>query len=197
MPEMILYITRSDSGVLLDWLNDEEPIAWIIKSGQSGLDYRWRAVDRLEALAPGEYCLWHKATGPLNIPSGDPEVADALVGDPYSGWSQRLDSADAETPWFGSNLPGPYAFRFRPSGRAATDSIGRSGFSWLADRYRPIGLPAVPAARSWWRRLGRFVKARAKPIPWPSSEHPLRSHAFAFPDAFDEIRRGRRFEVNP
>lgn len=96
---------------------------------------QWRTVDRLVSLAPGEYCLWHRAMGPLDIPSGDHNIADALAVDPCSGWLQRLENPEADTPWLGSNLPGPYGFRFRPSGKEATDSLGPSGFSWLKQAF--------------------------------------------------------------
>ena len=197
MPETILYLTRHDSELLRDWLNREKTIAWIIKTGQSGCEYRWQAVDTIDALIPGDYCLWNKEAGRLNIPSGVPDVADGFVGDPFIGWNQRLDHENAATPWFGAGTPRSYWLRFRPDGREATGAIGRSGIGWLGDRYRIVGKPAPASATRWWNRLGRFVRSHSTGIPWPSPATDTRIRAFAFPDAYAEIMRGRRHDVNP
>jgi hypothetical protein len=196
-PEIILYLTSQDSELLRKWLNRESSVAWIIKAGQSGCEYRWQAVDALDTLPAGHHCLWHKEAGPLNIPSGSPDVPDAIVEDPYAGWSQRLDHENAHTPWFGANLPGPYSFRFKPDGREAPDAIGRSGFNWLGDGYRVIGKPASLRAAQWWNRLGRYVRSQSTGIPWPSPEKNARMRAYAFPDAYAEMLRGRPHDVNP
>lgn len=197
MAEIILYLTSCDSDVMRTWLNREPHIAWIVKAGQSGNEYRWRAVDSIEALQAGQYSLWHKAAGPLNIPSGAREVPDALVEDPYAGWTQLLDNDKAQQPWFGAGLPGPYSFTFKPEGRHTPGAIGRSGFHWLGDRYRAIGKPAAPAAKQWWNRLARFIGVQATGIPWPSPESSGRQKAYAFPDAWTEILQGRPYDVNP
>jgi hypothetical protein len=195
--EIILYITAKDVEVLRDWLNREPCIAWIVKTGQSRFEYRWCATDVLESIHPGEYQLWHKETGPLNIPSGSPEVIDLVVSDPYAGWTQLLDREDATTPWFGGNVPGPYLFRFAPNGQEAPNSIGRSGFNWLGDYFRPVGSPAPKEAKLWWQRLGRFVRSRSTGIPWPSPESGGRLLGYAFPDAYSEIMQGRPYDANP
>ena len=194
---IILYMTSKDSDLLRNWLNGEDSVAWIVSAGQSGFEYRWRAVDSLESLVPGAYYLWHKTSGPLNVPSGSLAVADAIVLDPYAGWTQRMHDADARSPWFGANLPGPCSLRFVPEGREAAGSIGRSEFAWPGDYYRCIGKPAQPAAKAWWRRLGRFVRSQSTRIPWPSPDVSSRSFAYAFPDAYAEILRGRPYDINP
>ena len=197
MAEIILYITRTDADAIRTWLNQESSIAWIVKDHQDRHDYIWKAIDTLDAIEPAGYCLWHKNSGPLNVPSGIPGVADAIVADPYAGWAQRLDSIDATEPWFGGNLPGPYTFRFAENGREAPGGLGRSGFTWVGDRYRLIGHGASPEAKIWWNRLGRFLRSQSTGIPWPSPDHGGRSLAYAFPDAYAEIMRGRPFDVNP
>ena len=190
-------MTTKDTDVLRTWLNREDSVAWIIKAGRSGQGHRWRATDSLDALSAGEYYLWHKASGPLNIPSGSIDVPAEVVRDPYSGWSQHLAETDALCPWFGANLPGPFFFKFTPHGREAPGSIGRSGFNWPGDYYRPIGNPALPAAKRWWTRLGRFVRMQSTGIPWPSPGRAGRSLAYAFPDAYAEMLRSRPYDVNP
>src|SRR5215204_5144347 len=100
---MILYLTRPDAELIRIWLNHESLIAWILKESQVGHAYTWRASDTLDAIEPGSYCLWHKTSCRLNVPSGRVDVADAIVADPYRGWTQRLDHLEATEPWFGGN----------------------------------------------------------------------------------------------
>lgn len=172
-------------------------MAWIIKDSQKGSTYRWRAVLELESLHEGAYSLWHTGSGELNIPSGSAKARDKLVSDPFKGWTQTLDNDEADTPWFGGNLPGPATFTWRETGREVPDALGRSGFTWLGNRYAPIGKPAHPVATSWWRRLQRFVAKSATRTPWPLGKIDTKHSAFAFPEALSQIRKGRHADANP
>jgi hypothetical protein len=197
MPNIILYVTRADADEIRKWLNAERCIAWIVKREQHGHEYTWQAVDAIDEVLPQEYCLWHKQSGPLNIPSGSLAVPDERVRDPYAGWMQRLDTLDATRPWFGSNLPGPYHFTFRERSRRSPEALGRSEFSWLGDRYRNIGKAASAEASNWWRRLARFVRSSSKTIPLPYPEGIGRHVAFAFPEAHEQILCGVPVDENP
>jgi hypothetical protein len=194
---ILAYITKRDAEIIRQWLNLEPCIVWIVKREQTDHEYTWQALDVLPEIQPQAYSLWHRQSGELNIPSGSVDVPDKIVADPYAGWTQRLDTLDATTPWFGRNLPGPYHFRFAEMGKEAPGSIARSDFSWLGDYFRPIGQGASVETRAWWRRLGRFVRKNSTAIPWPFPQGVGRSVAFAFPDAYSEIRRGRRVDANP
>ncbi len=196
MSELIVYATSHDGELIRNWINDDEDVAWIIRTSQSGRQYAWRAQSRIDALLEQEYAIWHVKSGPLNIPSGKLGVPDAMVPDPFVGWQQTLDREDATAPWFGGNLPGPYLFRFRVSGKDAPNSLGRSGFYWALDRYKPIGKPAHPDAKRWWFRLKRFISRNATEIGWPDpTKGPFK--AFVFPDAMRQGRSGRRRDLNP
>ena len=133
------------------------------------------------------------------MPSGAIDIADTLVDDPFQGWVQKLDHAGATRPWFGDNLPGPYSFTFAEDGCEAPGSLARSGFSWLGDRYKSIGKPANPVARSWWRKLQRFVERSTTAVPWVASlsNRKVIPMAYLFPDAAREVENGRRRDVNP
>jgi hypothetical protein len=195
--EIILYITRPDADRIRDWINAEESVAWIIEAGRSGRTYTWKAVDRLDSLHPQEYSIWHKTADRLTIPSGNLELEDEEVLDPYHGWSQLLERLDATYPWFGAHLPGPYTFRFKERGASAPDSLGRSGFAWAGDHYRIIGKPAHPEAKQWWERLKRFVRENSTPMPWPKGEENSQKRSYAFEDAYSQIRSGRPIDDNP
>ena len=197
MAELIVYASFTDADMIRMWLNDDPDIAWVIKEGQVGRKYRWRAVPSLTEIHEGAYALWHTKSMRLNIPSGSKSVPDAPVLHPYQGWTQTLDAEHAETPWFGGNLPGPVHFRWRETGCERTNSLGRSGFSWLANRYASVGKPAAPAASRWWQRLKRFVSKNAVPIPWPHDRQSGKAIAYAFPEALTQIRGGRYPDANP
>lgn len=198
MPEIIVYASFADVDVLRKWLNEEPDIAWVIKDDQHGCDYRWRAVHTVERMNEGSYALWHTKAMRLNVPSGSVSIPDAPVLNPFAGWTQTLDHEGAEVPWFGGNLPGPIHFTWRETGCESPNSLARSGFSWLANRYAAIGKPAAPMAIRWWQRLKRYVAKNAVAIPWPYQKQIDRpSNAYAFPDALTQISSGRQPDANP
>jgi hypothetical protein len=193
---MILYMTAKDAEILRLWINDERSVAWIVEVARDGDKRTWRAVDRIDVLATVDYCLWHRDSGPLNVPTGEADIPDAIILDPMKGWTQTAVDQQATTPWFGANLPGPYVLQVRERGKESPGSLARSEFGWLGDYFRPIGKEAHPAAKRWWTRAQRFIKQQATAIPWPYPTG-VRRRAYAFPDAHTQIRDGRPLDVNP
>jgi hypothetical protein len=196
MPEIILYLTKSDSEIIRKWINSEPEVAWIVKDSQTDSKYCWRAVDHIPELVDQEYAIWHRGTV-LTIPSGDLEVPDAIVLDPFIGWTQSLESVHASRPWFGSNLPGPYGFRFKEIGTESTPAIGRSGFRWHGNQFCSIGKPAPLVAIKWWRRLNNFLMKNSVAVPWPYPEGNRKHKAYAFPNAHRKILDGAHADANP
>jgi hypothetical protein len=147
MAELIVYASWADVEEIRRFVNEDPEVAWIVKADQSGCNYKWRACLQVESIAEQDYAIWHMRSGPLNIPSGSPNKRDKVVTDPFRGWNQVLDGESHTAPWFGGNLPGPYSFRFRESGGEKAGALGRSGFNWLLDRYKSIGMPAHPEAK--------------------------------------------------
>jgi len=198
MPSLMLYATSADAELIREWINADPDVAWIVKVAEQNHTYEWKAVLALERLEQQAYSLWHRESGPLNIPSGSREVPDEIVRDPFAGWRQTLPADGQTTPWFGGNLPGPYFFQFMEKGSEAPGSLGRSGFEWFADRYRSIGKPAHPSAKRWWSKLRRFLIKNSTQIPWLSATHqgpnPL---VYVFPQAMAEINAGRHRDINP
>jgi len=190
-------MTRTDTDLLREWINSQSAVAWIIKAVQDGKMYTWRAVDRIDRIEEQTYSIWHKASGPLTIPSGRRDVPDGAIADPFQGWTQKLERETATSPWFGANLPGPYTFDFREKGGSAPNALARSGFQWAADRYRAIGLPAHPEAKRWWRRLQRFIADNATPISWPDKHTSSHRRAYAFNEAYSQIAQGPSVDDNP
>lgn len=198
MGEFIIYATKKDADAIRMWINDEPDIAWIVKVAEHDEAYHWKAVSSIDVLQEQIYALWHIRSGSLNIPSGDQNISDAIVTDPFAGWLQPMHEKGASSPWFGDNLPGPYTFRFAESGREAPGSLGRSGFFWAEDRYKPIGKSAHPDAKIWWKKLRRFLDKSAVQVPWASATNRKRTAmAYVFPEAQLQIDLGRHRDVNP
>jgi len=196
MAEILIYMVEDDVPILVDWLNGEENVAWVLKVAQVGCLYRWQAFHTIASVAPGEYCLWHTQFQRLTIPSGSPRVMDTAILDPFLGWNQWLDHDRAQTPWFGALHPGPFHFCYNPKGHEAPNSIGRSGFSWLADYFRPIGHGADLDSKKWWQRLRRFVKKETVRVSWPP-DIDSRLRAYVFPRANEMHMLGTPLDVNP
>lgn len=199
MSGFILYATRVDAEVIRKWINASAEVAWIERVRVEGFRYEWKAVQEIKELQQQQYALWHLASGPISIPSGIIDIADAVVEDPFQGWKQKLDYGGATRPWFGGNLPGPYSFTFAEDGCEGPGSLARSEFSWLGDRYKSIGKPAHPAARKWWRRLKHFVEQSTTAVPWVEalSNRKVIPMVYLFPDAARQIENGRQRDVNP
>jgi hypothetical protein len=196
--DLIIYVTKNDANAIRKWINDELDVAWIVKVEEQENTCHWKAVSAIDALEEQTYALWHIKSGPLNIPSGDRNIPDAIVADPFAGWFQTMQRSGATSPWFGGNLPGPYSFRFAESGREAPGSLARSDFGWSEDRYRSIGKPAHPDAKLWWKRLRRFVENSSVRMPWSSPANRKRTiMAFVFPEAKLQIEQGRHRDLNP
>jgi hypothetical protein len=191
----IFYATSVDAELIRRFINDASEVAWIIKVAEQDQTYTWRAVNRLDAISEQQYALWHPGSGPLNVPSGSTTIPDTLVADPFAGWTQSLTESGATVPWFGSN-PAPFSLNIHHAGRERPGSIARSEFAWAGDHFRPIGLPAAPAAKRWWQELTRFIKRHASAQPWPP-ETSSRQKAYVFPDAQAQVTNGRSLDVNP
>ena len=198
MPFLFFYATKRDSEVLCEWINAEPEVAWIVKVSEENHEYVWKATNSIESLPEQRFALWHFKGGPLNIPSGNRSIADAIVADPFNGWAQSLTYAGATAPWFGANLPGPYDLTFAEEGCERPGNLARSEFSWLGDGYRSIGKPAHPDMLKWWQKLRRFLARSGEQRPLFESLNSGKSPtAYVFPDAHQQLASGRGRDENP
>ena len=194
MAEIIFYATKNDFDLIRLWINSEPDVAWIVKTSESDLRYTWRAVSEIDEIIDGyTYAIWHIKSGALNVPSGSNDIPDAVVADPFKGWTQNLKHSNATKPWFGANLPGPFSIKFCDIGREAAGSLGRSGVHWLGDHFKSIDRPAENDTKKWWQKLKRFVSKNATEVLWVPTG---RTKAFIFPDALAQINLGRQKDIN-
>jgi hypothetical protein len=192
--DIIMYASPRDADLLRRFINDATEVMWIAKVSERECVYEWRAVDELDCLPEGDHAIWHKASGAINIPSGSLQVPDAVVTDPYSGWTQVLDRAGSTKPWFGAN-PAPIFLHVRYGGREDPNLIGRSELAWAADHFRAIGKPAAPEAKRWWQTLRSFVRNHATAQEWlPGSKSNIK--AYVFPDALEHVAKGASLDAD-
>lgn len=197
MAEIILYLTTSDAKEIINWVNSESDIAWIVKDSQIGNTYRWKAVNEIHNVESKSYCLWYIGAGPLRVPSGSNDIKDALVLNPFVGWEQTLTTEIAEVPWFGAASPETFSFTFREFGRKNKDAIGRSGFNWIGNYFSIIDIPAPPECKKWWEKLKRHIKKNSVGIPWPGELGSGKVGAYAFPEAYKKLTDGCERDTNP
>jgi len=197
MSEIILYLTKRDATSIVEWINQDCDTAWIVKESQQGNIFHWKAVQSINDFTSSEYCIWRVGSGHLRIPSGSSKIQDTVVLNPFIGWEQEIKSGIASTPWFGSAAPETFIFKFSETGRESPGSLGRSGFNWVGNYFRVIGMGAPKECEQWWSRLKRFIKKNSTGIPWPNIRSEGKVGAYAFPEAHAQLLKGRSFDINP
>lgn len=82
MPWLPLYIDKPDLIMLIDWLNEENNIAFIVGDGSK----RWKASN-IERYDDIRHCLWHCESGPL--PLLRKKLPNGKISDPFKGWKGK------------------------------------------------------------------------------------------------------------
>ena len=94
MPWLPIYANANDFPIILDWLNRSEDLAFIVSDGRS----RWRAVESIDTLDNNRFCLWHVPSGPLPLLHAKPSREVGSISDPWKGWKELREGADASQP---------------------------------------------------------------------------------------------------
>ena len=184
-------MTCDDSRELLEWLNTEQVIAFIVSDGKK----RWRAVKTIDKFIDGEtYCLWHIESGPL--PLLRKILPDGKVKNPWAGWLEKRTGQDPKRPYFGAGHPGIYTFDLRLKSNHHDDGIGLSCFGWIGNWYKIIGNPAPPVTKKWWERLRRYVKKRAIRVTREGVLDGPNADVYVFPTALEAIKLGKARDNN-
>jgi hypothetical protein len=211
MPEISFFLDEHDTRLLLDRLNADQEIAFIVPDGPTPVAHgiariiaptshvgaqRWRAVRAVEALEDGDHSLWHVPAGPLPlipVPSG------GVVGrpyppipDPWAGWTAPPGFGPGCHPWIRLEVWTRHR-SYTQQERAALrelisfwmeehDQLVVSGFQWTGGHFSP----APPQTQQWWNRMRRWVEKTA-----------MRLHAkpgfWAFPSALQKLKGGMQY----
>jgi hypothetical protein len=126
MAWLLFFADEDDRRLLLDRLNEDPEIAFIVSDGlvhpeasdtrpssTGGYRRRWKAVDRVDELTYGHHSLWHAPAGPLPLVAEASSRGAALtawrnqppIADPWSGWIEERSSAGLAEPLFGVSAP--------------------------------------------------------------------------------------------
>lgn len=194
VPNVSLYLLGADVDAVLDRLNDDSEVAFLVRDdGQ-----RWRATETLSDPAVATV-LWHVPSGPPITLS--PDGPTGTVDDPWSGWVDHdwEDPVDNLIPRLQDS---PNLFELNLDVPQRSDvPIGLSSLSWIGDHYAAIGRSASDSARRWWNRTRSFVQRSATPVSRSGDLHRLhrnrRLHVWAFPEALSALEAGRHRRDNP
>jgi hypothetical protein len=195
MPSIDLYLDTPDLPLLEGFLNDEEDIVFVLASG----DGTFTTVGSTKLQPNSAYTLWHVPSG--EIPTDCRDNQGRIVVDPLRGVHLGAIGLRLEV------CPGKYQ-QYVPRAELGkvdlklfTDptAIGRSGFTWWGNRFKPIGKAAHPTTERWWRRLQRWVSKHAHKVTWtgPLEEANADLRMWAFPFAYTALKTGRPRSLNP
>jgi hypothetical protein len=195
LPYIGLYLDQPDLSLLQDFLNHEDEILFVMPAEPG----HYAIADSVTLEPNAVYTLWHAPSG--EIPDQCRDRHGRIVSDPW-----RVDNTSA----FRLTLevcPGKYQQLVPRSEGPGFDlqmfedpcAIGRSGFEWLGNKYRPIGTGADPKTERWWQRLRRWVAKHGRKVTWtgPLEEPASELRLYAFPFAYAAFKNGRPRSINP
>ena len=200
MPGLPVFVDEQDAKILLRWLSDDQDIAFIVPTGPR----QWKAVPAVSELEDGNYSLWYVPSGPLPLLGGDDP--NAIIANPWQGWTDLRPSADSTTAYFGAGHLGeirlslqtrhrPYSQQERSELRllnglllGSKDLMSVSDFQWIGNRHQP----APKQMHQWWRRLKRWIEPEAIRVrPYTAISGTYERWSFwAFPSAFQKLSNG-------
>ncbi len=186
------YADESDFRPIIDRLSADSELAIILPAGPG----RWIARAQVAELPDGKYILWHIPAGSLPLLSNTSAEEDAMIPDPFAGWTERRRGLDASIPFFGS-IPNVFELRKTTRGSEFPDSIGLSSLGWIGNHFKSLGLGAAKTTVLWWRRTQRWVKqAAVRQIPRWDAAIPIEAEIWVFPGAYKTIQAGAPRDAN-
>jgi len=188
MPWLPIYADEEDFRLILDRLNRDDEIAFIISDGPK----KWRAVRSIPSLHSHRICLWHVPSGPLPLLYSRYAKPGQII-DPWDGWTELRSGRDNTNPYFGPSHPGVIWF----NSRCLPNTICLSSFEWAGNLHAKAGRPAPEATTEFWARLRGWAKKNAVRITRSGTLESLRPEIWAFRSALSAIRRGVDRQCNP
>ncbi|MFT3827388.1 MAG: hypothetical protein QM731_25930 [Chitinophagaceae bacterium] len=197
-----MYLLDKDVELLNHWLNQEEEIAFLVSNGHK----EWIAQKEHSIIADigkqnfgnkhnfamphyAEYNLWHVPSGPLPLLAAN---KDDKIDNPWLGWTENITGRNARLPYFGAGHPGVIHLEIK---LPHDNEIRISGFGWIGNHYKMAGNAAAPLTEQFWNKLRRALKKFGPQIPRCNNLNG-RKEVFAFPAAYEAIKKGRPCALN-
>jgi hypothetical protein len=190
VPAICFYALDGDFETLLQRLNDDEEVAFILRKSTG----EWHATRTARRIDDGDTWLWHTMAGPLHAFSRPRELGDVMrrgaeIAFPWEGWRAR-------------ELPceqGPETFQLIVHRDAwPDDRIPLASLQWIGDRSALLGKRAAPETHRLWKRMHRWFATTGTGISRigaHDSKPPRGLLAYALPVAYGAIVQGRRYAV--
>jgi hypothetical protein len=192
VPWLPLYLYDEDADRVLEMLNDDPDVMYIVSDGPS----RWKAIAALTSVPAGRYGLWHVPSGPLPL-LGLSREREGWIADPSSGWEELKPGFDPSTPYFGAGHPGIFWLNLKNELPGSENYIGLSSFEWIGHRYDALGVKASADTDKWWKRLGSGIRRVATKVPRGGPGEPTKPEIYALPNALAAFQRGLPAARNP
>lgn len=190
MPSIQFYALEPDLAQLLEHLNVEPDLAFVVATGPR----RWCAISQAGGLVAGPHALWHVPSGPSPLLGRHELEPDAAIPDPFAGWVERVPAAAGDQPFFGSH---PGIIWLYIAGFSEPDVVPMSAFGWIGNRYAAIGRPAPASTAKYWRSLQGWIRRHTVPVPRGGVEPPGPPEVGAFPVAWARLKAGAQGALNP
>jgi hypothetical protein len=207
MSSHFFFANNQDSGVLLDWLNTDKEIAFIIQDlSHEGSQRKWKATHVVDRWTEEKYCLWHIPGGSLPLLRMTPDPYEPIA-DPWSGWLEQRPAYDALTPYFGGH-PAEISLEIHPrhqpytaTERMAlrrqnslymgdTDILPLSSLRW-GNRY------STPSQQTWqwWQKLTEWMLQNATLLKkdkeiTEKTNNSVEHCYWSFPSASEKLKSG-------
>ncbi|MGH1375930.1 MAG: hypothetical protein ACRBCK_06220 [Alphaproteobacteria bacterium] len=217
MPEIILYLTDNDANTIREWLNQNEDVTWFVNTkvepipknpkdlevypftyGSDRSIYSWKTQNVIPSTLCRDMYLYHNKTN-IEISCLLQETEESVEKDIKQlpdGWKVDSFNMDAPIPSTKENTS-VFCFTALPEGREHKGSIGRSGFTWIGNKYSPIGHAAPEVCNEWWKELKKFIRKNSTAIQWLENDPKSKIKAYAFPEAYEKIQSGCPRDLNP
>ena len=181
MATIKLYVNKKDERELLDLLNSEKEIAFLVSTGHK----KWKAVKTVTEFPNKNLCLWHTKSGPLPLVSKTKIKEE--IENPWDGWTEKRTGANPNKPYFGPGWPGVIQLKLRTD---YDGEIKMSYLEWIGNHYSNIGIKAKESTKKLWSRLKREIGKKYSKIPRIDSDK-TKVEVYAFPGALEEIQLGK------
>jgi len=182
-----IYLNKSDEKELLNLLNQEDEIAFLISNGEN----RWKAVRSLDDFPNSRIVLWHIPSGKLPLLNSDDQ--EEWINEPFLGWTEKRTGNDVSNPYFGAGWPGVIHLNIRTEDN---ERIEMSSFEWIGNHYSVIGISASDTTKKFWNRLRRLIKKNSVQVS-RSDREGSKPEIFAYKGALSEIEKGKERNMNP